>query len=309
MVPAPRSTDAADADGSEARGYRFGLLCVFSATFFTSLAGLILRHVAAADGWQVLFYRSLAFVAVLLPFLIWRHRGATARAFRVVGRPGLVVALALSPAFVFFILALLETTVANVVFILSLSPFFGALFAWVILGEPVGRSTLAAMALSLVGVGIMVGDGLVAGTLLGDGFALGSCLSYSAALVAMRKGRAVDMLPAVCLAGVVTAAVSALAALAVSPGGLAIGGHDLALAAVLGVVQLAFQYILITAGTRYVPVAEVALIGRLVLVLAPLWVWLAVDEVPGRLSLIGGAIIVVAVTGHGLMAVRRSRAA
>jgi DME family drug/metabolite transporter len=295
--------------GEEARGYRFGLLCLFSATFFTSLAGLILRHVAAADGWQVLFYRSIAFVAVLLLFLWWRHRGATARAFRAVGRPGLVVALALSPAFILFILALLETTVANVVFILSLSPFFGAFFAWMILGEPVARSTFAAMALSLVGVGFMVGDGLVAGTLLGDGLALGACLSYSAALVAMRKGRAVDMLPAVCLAGVVTIAVAALAALAVSPGGLAIGAHDLALAAVLGVVQLAFQYILVTTGTRYVPVAEVALIGRLVMVLAPLWVWLAVDEVPGRLSLIGGAIILVAVMGHGLMAVRRSRTA
>lgn len=293
----------------EARGYRFGLLCLFSATFFTSLAGVILRRMEAADGWQVLFYRSLAFVVVLLLFLVLRHGRGAARAFRAVGRPGLVTALSLSPAFILFILALLETTVANVVFILSLSPFFAALFARIVLGEPVGRSTLAAMTLSLAGVGFMVGDGLVAGTLLGDCLALGACLSYSVALVAMRKGRAVDMVPAVCLAGMVSVAVSALAALAVSSGGLAIGPHDLALSVVLGVVQLAFQYILVTTGTRYVPVAEVALIGRLVLVLAPLWVWLAVDEVPGRLSLIGGAIILVAVMSHGLMAVRRSRTA
>ena len=117
------------AAASEAKSYRFGLLCLFSATLFTSLAGVILRFVEAADGWQVLFYRSLAFVAVLLLFLVWRHRGATARAFRAVGWPGMAVALALSPAFILFILALLETTVANVVFILSLSPFFAALFA------------------------------------------------------------------------------------------------------------------------------------------------------------------------------------
>jgi len=283
-------------------------LCLFSATFFTSLAGVILRHVEAADGWQVLFYRSIAFVAALLAFLAWRHGTGAARAFRAVGRPGLVVALALSPAFILFILALLETTVANVVFLLSLSPFFAALFAWLALGEPVGRATLAAMVVSLIGVGFMVGDGVVAGTLLGNGYALGACLSYSLALVAMRKGRAVDMLPAVCLAGVVTIAVSGALAVAVSPGALAVRAHDLALAAVLGVVQLAFQYILVTTGTRYVPVAEVALIGRLVLVLAPLWVWLAVDEVPGSLTLIGGAIILAAVLGHGLLALRRARA-
>ena len=291
----------------EARGYRFGLLCLFSATLFTSLAGVILRHVEAADGWQVLFYRSLAFVAVLLLFLLWRHGGGLGRAFRAVGRPGLVTALALCPAFILFILALLETTVANVVFILSLSPFFAALFAWLALGEPVGRATLAAMGLSLIGVGFMFGDGLVAGTLLGNWYALGACLTYSLALVAMRKGRAVDMLPAVCLAGALTVGVSGLLAGGLSTGQLWVSSRDLFLAVALGVVQLGFQYILVTTGTRTVPVAEVALIGRLSLVLAPAWVWLAVGEVPSRLSLIGGAVILVAVMGHGLLAAARPR--
>ena len=69
-------------------------------------------------------------------------------------------------------------------------------------------------------------------------------------------------------------------------------------------VQLGFQYILLTIGTRHVPAAEVALVGRLSLVLAPLWVWLAVDEVPGDLTLIGGAIVLAAILGHAL-AVRR----
>jgi drug/metabolite transporter (DMT)-like permease len=297
---------AAPAAG-EGRDYRVGLLCLFSATLFTSLAGVILRHVEAADGWQVLFYRSLAFVAVLLLFLLWRHGGSTARAFRAVGRPGLVTALALSPAFILFILALIETTVANVVFILSLSPFFAALFAWLALGEPVGRATLAAMGLSLIGVGFMFGDGLAAGTLLGNWYALGACLTYSLALVAMRKGRAVDMLPAVCLAGVLTVGVSGVLAGGLSTGQLGISSRDLFLAVALGVVQLGFQYILVTTATRTVPVAEVALIGRLSLVLAPAWVWLAVGEVPSGLSLIGGAIILAAVMGHGLLAAARPR--
>ena len=296
-----------NAKTSEPAAYRFGLICIVSATLFTSLAGILLRLVEAADGWQVLFYRSLAFVAVLLLFLLWRHGGGLGRAFRAVGRPGLVTALALCPAFILFILALLETTVANVVFILSLSPFFAALFAWLALGEPVGRSTLAAMGLSLIGVGFMFGDGLVAGTLLGNWYALGACLTYSLALVAMRKGRAVDMLPAVCLAGALTVGVSGLLAGGLSTGQLWVSSRDLFLAVALGVVQLGFQYILVTTGTRTVPVAEVALIGRLSLVLAPAWVWLAVGEVPSGLSLIGGAIILAAVMGHGLLAAARPR--
>ena len=73
-------------------------------------------------------------------------------------------------------------------------------------------------------------------------------------------------------------------------------------------VQLGFQYILVTAGTRSVPAAEVALIGRLSLVLAPLWVWLAVGEVPSDLTMIGGVIVLIAVMGHGLSALMQPRA-
>ena len=86
-------------------------------------------------------------------------------------------------------------------------------------------------------------------------------------------------------------------------------GRDLGLAATLGVVQLGFQYILVTAAIRHVPAAEVALIGRASLVLAPIWVWLGVGEVPSTLTLAGGAIVFAAITGHGVLAIRRSRAA
>jgi drug/metabolite transporter (DMT)-like permease len=216
-----------------------------------------------------------------------------------------MVAVCLAGAFSLFIFALLETTVANVVFTTGLSPFFAALFAWVVLREALAPSTLAAMAVSVAGIALMVGDGLVSGTLIGNALALGACLCYAAALVAMRKGQAVDMIPAVCLAGLLAAAVAALAA----PAGLAVSGRDLGLAACLGVVQLGFQYILLTLAIRHVPAAEVALIGRASLVLAPIWVWLGVGEVPSALTLAGGAVIFLAITSHGVLAIRRSRVA
>jgi drug/metabolite transporter (DMT)-like permease len=74
-------------------------------------------------------------------------------------------------------------------------------------------------------------------------------------------------------------------------------------------VQLGFQYILLTFAIRHVPAAEVALIGRASLVLAPIWVWLGVGEVPSALTLAGGTVIFLAITSHGVVAIRRSRAA
>jgi drug/metabolite transporter (DMT)-like permease len=293
------------ASAAEAAAYRLGLSYMFTATLFTSIAGIVLRLVEEADGWQVLFYRSAALVVTLLPFIAWRYGARAGAAFRAVGRSGLMVAVCLAGAFSLFIFALLETTVANVVFTTGLSPFFAALFAWVVLREALAPSTLAAMAVSVAGIALMVGDGLVSGTLIGNALALGACLCYAAALVAMRKGQAVDMIPAVCLAGLLAAAVAALAA----PAGLAVSGRDLGLAACLGVVQLGFQYILLTLAIRHVPAAEVALIGRASLVLAPIWVWLGVGEVPSALTLAGGAVIFLAITSHGILAIRRSRVA
>ncbi len=290
---------------AEAAAYRRGLSLMFTATLFTSIAGVVLRLVEDADGWQVLFYRSAALVLTLLPFIAWRYGTRAGAAFRAVGRSGLMVAVCLAGAFSLFIFALLETTVANVVFTVGLSPFFAAIFAWVVLREVLAPSTLAAMAASLAGIALMVGDGLARGTLLGNAFALGACLCYAAALVAMRKGQAVDMIPAVCLAGLLAAVVAAVMA----PNGLAVSGRDLGLAATLGVVQLGFQYILLTVAIRHVPAAEVALIGRASLVLAPIWVWLGVGEVPSALTLAGGAVIFLAITSHGVLAIRRSRAA
>jgi drug/metabolite transporter (DMT)-like permease len=251
-----------------------------------------------------LFYRSAALVVTLVPFIAWRYGAGAGAAFLAIGRSGLVAAVCLASAFSLFILALLETTVANVVFTVGLSPLFAALFAWVVLREALTRSTFVAMAACVAGLALMVGDGLASGTILGNGLALGACLSYSAALVAMRKGQSVDMIPAVCLAGLLAAVVAALAA----PAGLAVSGRDFGLAASLGVVQLGFQYMLLTFAIRHVPAAEVALIGRASLVLAPIWVWIGVGEVPSALTLAGGAMIFFAITSHGVFAIRRSRA-
>ena len=286
-----------EADG--ARAYRLGILALVTATFFTSTAGVLLRHIESADGWTVLFYRAASFVVTMLLFILWRHGRHSVAAFRDIGRAGLGVAVFLGAAFMLFILAMLETTVANVVFTVSLSPFFAALIAWLVLREAVRPATLVTMVAALVGVGFMFADGLAAGGWRGNVIALVCCVCFSAGIVCLRGGRARDMLPAVCLAGVVASLVPAL----VAPT-LAIGRHDLILAVFMGVVQLGFQYILVTGASRHVPAAEVTLVGRLALILAPLWVWLAVGEVPGELAFIGGAIVLAAVGGHAIVALR-----
>jgi drug/metabolite transporter (DMT)-like permease len=110
------------------------------------------------------------------------------------------------------------------------------------------------------------------------------------------------MMPATCLAGVVTAGLALLMV-----DSLMIPGRDLALALTMGFGQVGIAFILITLGARHVPAAEVALLSLTEAVFAPVWVWLMVDEVPNALALVGGTIVLTAVVAQALGGVRRER--
>jgi drug/metabolite transporter (DMT)-like permease len=282
------------------RRYLMGLAGVLLAALAASSAGILLRQIEAADGWQILFYRSLAFVAVLLSYIVAQRRRDTLRAFLAIGWPGLVVALALGGAFIAFIFAMLLTTVAQAVFILSAAPFFAALLGLLFLRERVAPLTWISMAAALAGIGVMMGPDLGGGSaFLGSLVALAACLGYAAAIVALRAGRRVDMMPATCLAGVFAGGVCFFLA-----DDLAIGGRDLTFALLLGSAQIGLQYLLITLSARHVPAAQIALVMLVEVVLAPLWVWLGVGEAPSPATLLGGAIVLAAVLAQTLHALR-----
>jgi drug/metabolite transporter (DMT)-like permease len=298
------SAGGAVAPREHEKDYAPGVAMVLAAGVCLSFGGLIVRHIEAADIWLVVFYRSAAFVATLLGYLAVIYHGRLLRPFLAVGWEGLVVAVSLGAGSICYLLALSLTTVANVVFILSAGPFLTAILGRLALGERVHPITWLAMSLALCGIALMVAEGLGSGRLLGNLVAFGAAVSFSVMVIAMRRARAVDMVPASCLGGVVGAAVSAPMV-----GSFAVSGHDLGLALLLGSGQLGAGFVLITLGTRRVPAAEVPLLALSEVVLAPLWVWLWVDEAPGGLTLLGGAVVLAAVLGQAVVRLRRERAA
>lgn len=292
---------AGDPDAGSAR---LGVIAVFGAAFCTSLSGILIRLVEAADGWQILFWRSVTAAIVLLLFTFWRHGARAGDAFIRTGRAGAGVVVALTGAFTAFIFAMLHTTVANVAFTVGLAPVFAALLAWVFLGEAIGWRTAVFIGLSLIGMALMFGDGALTGNLAGNVLALTTTLFFAVAIVLLRGGRGVDMIPAVILAALASAAFAAV----IAPSGVAVGAHDLGILSLMGAVQLALQYILFTFGIRHLPAAQAALISRLAVVLTPLWAWLGVGEVPSALTLAGGGFVLTAVLGQGFSALWATRA-
>jgi drug/metabolite transporter (DMT)-like permease len=270
------------------RRQRRGQVYVALAAIAWSTAGVMQRQLTLDTPTQVSGRAAFA-GAALLAYVAVVERGRVVKAFRSVGVAGVAVALCVATASGSFIAALNHSSVARVLFIMAVAPVLAALLAWVALGEPITRRTVAAMALALVGVTLMLGAP-GEGSLAGDGLSFVAALAFGLMIVITRWRHDVSMAPATCLAQVIL--VAAFAAFA-SPG--EIGGGDVGWLAALGIGQIGLGFALLTVGARLIPAAQVGLITLLEIVLGPVWVWLALDERPSTLTLVGGAVVIVAI--------------
>jgi drug/metabolite transporter (DMT)-like permease len=280
------TTAAVALEGS--RRQRRGQIYVALAALAWSTAGVLQRQLTLDTPTQVAGRAAFAGVA-LLAYVAVVERGRVVPAFRSVGLAGIGVAVCVATASGSFISALNHTSVARVLFILAVAPVLAALLAWVTLGEAITRRTVAAMALALAGVALMLGAP-GEGSLAGDGLAFLAALAFAVMIVITRWRRDVSMAPATCLSQAILVAVFLPFA---SPG--EIGGGDVGWLAALGIGQIGLGFVLLTIGARLIPAAQVGLITLLEIVLGPVWVWIALDERPSTLTLIGGVIVIVAI--------------
>ena len=267
---------------------RRGQIYVALSAVAWSTAGVMQRQLSLDTATQVAGRAAFAGLA-LLAYVAVVERGRVRAAFRSVGLPGVAVAVCIAIASGSFIAALNQTSVARVLFLMAIAPVLAAILARVTLGEPITRRTVLAMALALGGIAVMLG-GPSEGSLAGDAFAILCALSFAVMIVITRWRHDVSMAPATCLSQVIL--IAAFAPFA-SPS--EIGGEDLLWLALLGIGQIGIGFALLTVGARLIPAAQVGLITLLEIVLGPLWVWLALDERPSNLTLVGGAIVIVAI--------------
>ncbi len=271
-----------------ARSERRGQIYVALAAIAWSTAGVLQRQLTLDTATQVLGRAAFAGVAVLA-YVAVVERGRVGRAFRSIGVAGVAVAVLVAIASSGFIAALNHTSVARVLFILALAPVLAALLARATLGEPITRRTALAMALALAGVALMIGAP-GEGSLTGDALAFVTASAFSAMIVLTRWRRDVSMAPATCLSQAIV--VVALLPFA-SPG--EIGADDAGWLAALGIGQIGLGFVLLTVGARLISAAQVGLITLLEIVLGPVWVWLALDERPSTMTLVGGTIVILAI--------------
>ena len=284
--------------GMDRRRHLTGLAITTAGVVLISPDSLLIR-LSLTDVWTLSFWRGSGLAITLFVAQLIRHRRAVLSVFRRLGTRGLVASLLSGVGTVMFVAAVQHTSVANVLILIGASPLIAAILSRLFLGDHIPSQTRVAIGATLAGVGLAVGGGLE-GPRWGDLFAAGTSICMAAYLTIIRGVGDLDMTPCVCLSGIVAALISwPLAQPWLVP---ADGAPHLGL---LCVIVIPVSFSLITIGPRYLPAYEVSLIGALETFLGPLWVWLVLNENPGIHAIIGGLIIIAALTAHSLLALAR----
>ena len=281
--------------------YRRGILQLVASGFFLSTSGIALRVIEQADGWQILFYRSLALSVTILLILIFQKGSRFFDEFRGLGWNDCLLAVFLGTGFVAYVFALLYNTVANALFIFSCAPFVAGFLGWILLGERVAARTWFAIGAAMAGLAVMVGSELAVSRYLGTLLALWIPIAYAASIIAVRSSKRENMLVALCLAGLVAGVLSAIFVTDYT-----LTPRDLIISLYLGVFQVGVGFTLVVLGSRHVPAALVGLLALVEPVLAPIWAWMGVGEVPGLATIVGGTIIFLAISTDGILNIKSS---
>ena len=284
--------------------YLKGLLITVIGVLIITPDSLLIRLVET-DSWTIIFWRStLSGLAIVLGLLLYYRQNFLQKILGI-GWAGLAMAIIWAFGTICFVYSIQTTLVANTLFIISTSPIFAALIAWLVLREAVSRRTWLTIGFSLAGISIIAWGSLRGGgqgSLIGDLAALGTAIAVAITFSIARHNRGISMIPAIGISALIAGAVAFPFAAPL------VEVADKALPIILlGVVVAPIGTSLMVIGPRYLPAADVSLLLLLEAILGPLWVWWMLSEYPGIYTLVGGAFVLLTLAISNAVALMRRR--
>jgi drug/metabolite transporter (DMT)-like permease len=280
-------------------------------TLMWSIAGVVTRQLDAARAFEVTFWRS-AFNAVALVLLLlwWRGPWLLAYALKSGGRTLWLSGVCWSVMFTAFMVALTLTSVANVLVTMAIAPLLTALVARVALGHRLPVRTWVAIVAAGLGIAWMYGAQVsggdprhLVGVLVALGVPVGAAVNWTVIQHNARgAGKPQDMLPAVLIGAVLSAAAALPLAMP-----LTATAHDVGLLALLGVVQLAIPCLIAVSLAQVLSAPEISLLALLEVVFGVAWAWLGANEAPPAAVLGGGVLVLGALVANEAAGLRRRK--
>ncbi len=244
------------------------------------------------DSWTVLFWRGLLYAAGVSLLVLIKYRTKTIAEFKNIGKGGLLIGLFSGISTGTFVFAIVYTSIANALVIISTGPIMIAIVAWFLLKEKSSLFTWTSMIIVFIGIYIVMSGSFGGDSLVGDFFALITAVMMGFTFTLTRKYKDVNMVPVNAIGGLIAALIAFLMANKITVPAEVVG-YIIAMGAILSI-----SFSLITIAPRYMPAAEVGMIMPLETVLGSLIAWYVINEVPSVNALVGGTIVIVTLFIH-----------
>jgi len=256
-----------------------------------SLGGLLIKAVA----WPPLAVAG-GRGAIAAIFLLATNRGLRFH----FSRAQLAGAIGYAACTVTFCVATKLTTAANAILLQYTAPVWVALFGAWFLGERATRADWFTIVAVLGGMALFFYDSLDLTAVLGNSIAVLSGVCFAGMTIALRRQKDTSAVESIIL-GNALAFLIGLPWIVRAP---ALNATSWAALATLGIVQLGVSYWLYARAIKHVTALEAVLIPVIEPILNPVWVLLLIGEKPTPLALVGGVIVLGAVTWRATASIR-----
>ncbi len=211
--------------------------------------------------------------------------------------------LFLSGLFFCFVGASKLTTSANAIVLQYSSPVFILIFSYFIFKEKFTKHDLISVVLVMAGIVIFFVDSIGKGRMLGNMIGVLAGIFMAALFIAVGKTENEEKMSGILMGHLLTALIG-LPFLA--KGDCIVTAQSVFYVVILGVIQLGIPYILMALASKNCPPLPSCLISTIEPLLNPVWVAVFYGEIPGLWAIVGGIIIIFAVTYQCIKSVDKS---
>ena len=251
-----------------------------------SIAGIFMKYLPW-NGFALAALRSLIAGATFVMYMLFRRMPF------ILNRRTLLSGILTGSVYICFTVANKLTTAASAIVLQFTDPVFIILFSALFFKQKPRKADVAVVLVTVCGIALFFFDQLAPGYLLGNCVAILSGLFMGAMYMSVGNLPARERFSAILIGQSFTFLFGLPAILTTKP---VFNRTTILCILVLGVFQLGISYILFAKASLYCPPLACALLGALEPLLNPVWVLLFNGERPGPFALLGGVIVITAVT-------------
>lgn len=252
-----------------------------------SIAGIFIK-VIPWNPFVIAGFRSL--LAAVVVFVFMRVTGRRI----MLNKSSLLSGVFIAATFFAFVSANKMTTAANAIVLQFTSPVFILIISALVFHQHFHRVDLLAVVVTLFGISLFFFDKLGAGKIAGNCIAILAGLFMAGMYVVTGRTDDDSRMSGILFGHLFTAVIGVPMIFVFST---PVSSTALMSILALGVVQLGVPYILYGLAVKNCPPLACSLVGAIEPLLNPVWVFLFDGERPGLFALIGGMIVIAAVTG------------